>query len=146
MLTGPHLFALTGHRLIAVDGGSMAPTYLPGDIVITSPPTGDDLHVGRILVIGTPPDLYTHRVVEVRDRGATVVARLQGDANTVRDPGWIEQTDVHAIPTARLTGPAADALGAVSNPIGRGALVAGTAALLWWPRSSTRTRDRSTPR
>lgn len=130
IVAAPHLLTLTGHRIIAVDGGSMAPTYQPGDVLLTGPPTGDDLQVGRILVVGVPPTLYTHRVIDVRRSGdGAGEARLRGDANTTPDPGWVSQDDVFAIPVLHLAQPAATLVTAVTSTPGM-LVLAGIGAVL----------------
>lgn len=125
VLVTPMLMPLvTGHRLIAVDGGSMSPTFELGDVLVTSAPTGDDLEVGRIVVVGEPGSLYSHRVTEVEHPAAGGVrARLTGDANTVPDPGWVREADVFAIYQTHLAGiPAAIVRALITLP--------GTIALL----------------
>jgi signal peptidase len=119
VLVVPILMPLvTGHRVIVVDGGSMSPTFELGDVLLTSAPTGDDLEVGRIIVVGEAGTLYTHRVLEV-DRGAADVrARLQGDANSVPDPGWVRQDEVYAVYETHLTGVPAVLVRSVIAPPG----------------------------
>jgi signal peptidase I len=108
---------VTGHRLIVVDGASMSPTFEIGDVLLTAAPTGDDLEVGRIVVVGEPGALYTHRVLEVDRDGADVRARLQGDANTVPDPGWVHQREVFAVYETHVAGlPAVLLRGAITPP------------------------------
>jgi signal peptidase I len=69
------------YHAVAVKGGSMAPTILPGDlIVITRPP--DRIEPGMILTLEVDDAVVTHRVVEVRRDGTFVT---KGDANDVRD-------------------------------------------------------------
>jgi signal peptidase I len=69
------------YHAVAVKGGSMAPTILPGDlIVITRPP--ERIEPGMILTLEVDDAVVTHRVVEVRQDGTFVT---KGDANDVRD-------------------------------------------------------------
>jgi signal peptidase I len=69
------------YHVVAVEGGSMAPTIQPGDlIVITRPPAR--IEAGMILTLEVDGAVVTHRVVEVHDDGTYVT---QGDANTTRD-------------------------------------------------------------
>ena len=113
VLVAPMLAPLvTGHRLVVVDGGSMAPSFDAGDVLVTAAPSGHDLHVGAVLVIGTHESLYTHRVVEVDRAGDETRARLRGDANPVPDPGWVRQGDVYRLawrggPEPSVEGPVA---------------------------------------
>ena len=77
-------YGLIGNRwyhAVAVRGGSMAPTILPGDlIVITRPP--ERIEPGMVLTLEVDHAVVTHRVVEVRPDGTFVT---KGDANDVRD-------------------------------------------------------------
>lgn len=120
--------AVTGHRLVVVDGGSMSPTFEVGDVLLTAPPTGDDLHVGRILVVGAEGSVYTHRVVEVDADGAR--ARLRGDANDVADPGWVTQEDVYAVYVSHASGAAATVVRSVTTMPGNLVLLAIAVGLL----------------
>lgn len=136
---------VTGHRLIVVDGGSMRPTFDVGDVLVTAAPTGDDLAVGAILVIGRTGSLYTHRVVEVDPEQQR--ARLRGDANPVADPGWVAQSDVYAVYLDHLTGPFAQLVRAVTTLPGTLILLAvAIVLLLSGARDATRRRSRPSPR
>jgi signal peptidase I len=69
------------YHVLAVRGGSMAPTITAGDlIVITRPPAR--VEEGQVLTLQIDGAVVTHRVVEVRPDGTFVT---QGDANTSRD-------------------------------------------------------------
>jgi signal peptidase I len=69
------------YHVIAVQGSSMAPTIMSGDlIVITRPP--EEVEEGMVLTLQVDTVLVTHRVVGVRPDGSFMT---QGDANTVRD-------------------------------------------------------------
>lgn len=127
----PVAASLTGNRLVVVDGGSMQPTYHRGDVLWTRPPTPDDLRVGQIVVAGTPPHLYTHRVVEVDVTGAEPRARLKGDANSALDPSWIRPADLFAIPSVHIAGVPAMVVGALVSPFGIGILAVALVVLLW---------------
>ena len=131
VLVAPVLAPLvTGHRLVVVDGGSMSPSFVAGDVLVTAPPTGDDMHLGAVLVMGTQPSLYTHRVVEVDHAGDETRARLRGDANPVPDPGWVRQGDVYAVVVAALTGPVGHIVRVVTTVPGTIVLLAAAIALL----------------
>ncbi len=119
---------LTDRQLTVVDGGSMEPTLHRGDVLLTRPPTDDDLRAGRILVVGAPPDRYTHRVVEVDADGSRL--RLQGDANDVPDPTWVPRTEVEAVLVTTITGPAATLTRTMTGPPGTVLLLAVLAVLL----------------
>lgn len=130
--------AVTGHRVVLVDGGSMAPTYANGDVLITRAPSGADLELGTVVTVGVPPaHLRTHRVIDLADAGAI----LKGDANTVADPGRITEADVFAVPIFHITGLWAPIVRAVTFPV----TLAGLAILFLisalWPRRRTATRE-----
>jgi signal peptidase len=76
-----------GYRVFAVRSGSMAPTYLPGDLVIDEPaPT--TYAVGDVITFasfGGFAEVTTHRVVDVDER-----LRTKGDANTVVDTAQVD--------------------------------------------------------
>lgn len=147
VLIAPVLAPLvTGHRLIVVDGGSMSPSFGAGDVLVTVAPTGDDLHLGAVVVIGTRGSLYTHRVVEVEGAGENARARLQGDANSVPDPGWVRQGDVYAVVLTALTGAAGFAVRAVTTVPGTIVLlVVAIALLLTGARDAARRPRRPSP-
>jgi len=69
------------YHFVAVTGGSMAPTILPGDLLLlTRPPA--EVKAGMILTLQVDGAVVTHRVVQVDADGTFVT---QGDANDVRD-------------------------------------------------------------
>lgn len=141
VLVAPILMPLvSGHSLIVVDGGSMSPTFEVGDVLLTSPPTGADLEVGRIVVVGEPGTLYTHRVLEVDRDAVDVRARLQGDANTVPDPGWVHEREVFAVYETHMAGLPALLLRSVITPPGTLVLLAITVILLLIGASGTALR------
>lgn len=110
---------LAGLRLLVVDGASMAPTYRVGDIVVIGGPTGSDLTIGAVVLIGDGEDRYVHRVV-ARDGD---LATLQGDANEVADPAPVAQEDVAGVVLAHIGGTAAIVVNVTTSVAGRIALV-----------------------
>lgn len=124
----------------------MSPTFAAGDVLVTSAPTGDDLELGRILVIGAPGTLYAHRVVTVQDAaepsGAEPRARLQGDANNTPDPGWVTQGEVYAVYLTQLSGVAAWVVRAATTLPGTVILLA-VAVLLLLTGAGTEARQRA---
>lgn len=75
----------TGHQLLIVRSGSMAPTIQTGDAVVTRSTTAAAVRVGEVLTFTDPsqPDrLLTHRVRELRPHAVTMEFVTQGDANT----------------------------------------------------------------
>lgn len=118
LIAAPHLLNFSGRQVIIVDGGSMSPTYEAGDVLIVTPPTGDDLKVGKILLVGTPPTAYVHRVLEISEGDTETKALLQGDANSTPDPDWITQDQVTGIPTMHISGVPAQFLVGIMTPVG----------------------------
>ncbi len=69
------------YHVLGVEGGSMAPTILPGDlIVLVRPPAV--VEPGMILTLEVDGKVVTHRVVEVLSNGRFVT---KGDANNISD-------------------------------------------------------------
>jgi signal peptidase I len=135
-LLAPLVLGVAGVRVLVVDGGSMAPTYGVGDVLLVTPPSGTDLVAGEPVVVGEGATRYVHRVVEVDgDR-----ARLQGDANDAVDPGWVTQSDVTATVAVHVGGPAAALVVAAMSTEGRIALALALLFLLlvpFFPRRAT---------
>ena len=135
LLVVPMLLPLFGVRLLAVNGGSMAPTFQPGDAVLVVRAGEADLRVGAVLLVGDPPNAYVHRVIEVQTvspephdstaaNGAEGTrARLQGDANEVPDPGWVSAAEVTGRVAWHCGGAVAAVLTALTSLPGRVVLV-----------------------
>lgn len=132
----PQAMPLLGFRLIEIQGKSMAPIYEMGDLLLTTKPQGDEPQLGQILVVGNPPDIYTHRVVEVHHNGATVKARLQGDANSVPDPFLIEKQDIYAIPVKHYSNATAIFLKFITSRVGVLLIISAIIALVFIPRNN----------
>ncbi|MFT4211796.1 MAG: signal peptidase I [Microbacterium sp.] len=118
-LVVPIGISAVGAKLLVVDGGSMSPTYLVGDVVVVTPPTGDDLVVGDVVMVGDDEHRYVHRVVAV---GAGL-ATLKGDANDVADTAQVTQEQVDGVVAWHLGGAAGVAVAAAISVEGRIALV-----------------------
>lgn len=74
-------YDLAGHRLYAVQTGSMVPAHLPGDLVVAAPPA--DIALGDVLTFRSGGGgLTTHRVMAVNGDQLT----MKGDANETADP------------------------------------------------------------
>jgi signal peptidase len=78
-----------GYRGFAVRTGSMMPTHMPGDLVITKPPT--TFEVGDVITYKSAGEdgLTTHRVV-----GVGPELQTKGDANETPDVGAVDPDDV----------------------------------------------------
>lgn len=133
LIITPRALPPFGYHLIAIEGGSMSPTYVAGDVLIARAPTGEDLRAGVVVTVGDPGSLYTHRVMNVDASGA---AQLQGDANATADPRRVTEADVYAVPQARITGASAAAIILLSSSFGTIMLViiATAATAVLWPR------------
>ena len=107
-LIGPTVFKwVSGQQLVSVDGGSMAPTYLYGDIVLLTPPTGDDLVVDAVVTMRDETGVvYTHRIIAVDGAEATT----QGDANSSADVTKLVQRQVVGTVTGVVSQPVAGLL------------------------------------
>jgi len=120
LLVLPLVPSWLGGRLLVVDGGSMAPSYLRGDVLLIAAPTGDDLVLGAPVLVGDDDARYVHRVVEVDGEGGR--ARLRGDANATADPGWVTQDQVSGFIAGHVNGAPAVLLVAATSLPGRIAL------------------------
>jgi signal peptidase I len=135
-LIAPLVWGIWGARILVVDGGSMAPTYEVGDVLLVSAPRGDDLVVGDPVVIGHNENRYVHRVVEVDGD----LAQLRGDANNTNDPGWVSQSDVSGVVSIHFSRPGAALIVAATSPEGRVALGLALVFLLLIPFFPRRVR------
>ncbi len=79
------------YHVVRIDGGSMAPTIGPGDLIVVSGPPAH-IEVGQILVMTVGDEVVTHRVVALHPDGTFVT---QGDANRV-DDHW-DSSDVRVL-------------------------------------------------
>ncbi|MFD1714729.1 signal peptidase I [Amnibacterium flavum] len=81
-----------GRTVVAIDGGSMMPTFYRGSVVIDGPVADEDLAVGMMVTVKDPGGTYfTHRIVSIDAEGGL---HLKGDANefaddTVRTPDQV---------------------------------------------------------
>lgn len=87
----------TPYRLMVVLSGSMAPTLLAGDAVLTRAGV-TSLQEGDIVTFRRQGELVTHRVVEVQ--AGQLVTR--GDANNAPDPWPVAISDVEGVYVLRL--------------------------------------------
>lgn len=99
----------TGHRLLVVRSGSMSPTLLPGDLVVSRSCPAATLAPGRIVTFSAPGlggDLVTHRVVDVQRTGDTVAVETRGDANSGSEHWQVPASATLGCHVADLAGPA----------------------------------------
>ena len=85
-----------GYQTATMLTGSMAPSIVPGDIVVTTQQPVADVEVGDVISYHIPVEdhrVETHRVIEVlTNPDGTTAVRTQGDANEAADP-WIATLD-----------------------------------------------------
>lgn len=92
---------LLNRQLMVVNGGSMAPAFAAGDLVLTKPvrDSSPDVRSGDVVVILSSTGVQrAHRVVEVRrgESGETML-RTAGDANGNPDATWTSARDIGGI-------------------------------------------------
>lgn len=78
-------------RLLAIETGSMAPTFVRGTlVVIETVGSASDLHVGEIVAYNaaylSPNGPVVHRIIAIQFNGTQEVFTFKGDANPSPDP------------------------------------------------------------
>jgi len=108
LLGGLLAIQIFGFKLLAVQSGSMEPTFERGDLIVVRPSNIDEVELGEIVVFEEGRDvefLAAHRVVglvnlslTIRDSRTGEVAaqhsrllRTKGDANATEDPGLVDR-------------------------------------------------------
>lgn len=84
----------SGHRVLIVRSGSMAPAINTGDVVVTRMVDPTRVSVGDVVTFRDPSrssDLVTHRVVKRRIEGINVSFLTKGDANTGTERWSVDQ-------------------------------------------------------
>lgn len=69
------------YHVLSVYGGSMYPTFSPGDLIVITPPPAV-LQPGMVLTMEVNGNLVTHRLVRVNDDGSLIT---KGDRNSTVD-------------------------------------------------------------
>ncbi|MEQ6896260.1 S24/S26 family peptidase [Microbacterium sp. KR10-403] len=87
--------------------GSMEPTYMVGDVLVTAPAVGGDLVTGSVVGVNLDGIRYTHRVKEVHEDGT---ATTQGDANNVADLFKPSQKDLFGVVVNHIPQPFASTI------------------------------------
>jgi signal peptidase len=86
---------------------SMAPTFAPGDLILTKPEAATDVRVGQVVVLpvpGEPGQRYVHRIIKVEYEKGLPVVRTKGDANSAAEDYRLRITSdtvplvVHTVP------------------------------------------------
>lgn len=76
---------LTGHSVLVVTSGSMAPTIATGDAIVVRSVSPGTVRVGQVVTFRDPgrdQQLVTHRVTASRPAGDSMSFTTKGDANT----------------------------------------------------------------
>lgn len=88
---------LLGVRVYRITSGSMEPTIVAGETILTRSTAADDLVVGDIVTTQRRGSerTVTHRIVRMEVAGGERVLWLQGDANPNPDPAPYTVSQVH---------------------------------------------------
>jgi signal peptidase len=128
---GPHVL---GYRTMTMLTGSMSPGIDPGDVVVSTPVSVEDVEVGMVISYHIPIDdhrVVTHRVIEVQHTAdGTVSVRTQGDANSAPDPWTAVLSGDTAYQVQAVIPEIGTAITALRDPAVNKALVYGAPALL----------------
>lgn len=131
LAVGPRFF---GYQTATMLTGSMAPSIVPGDVVVTTVQPVAEVAVGDVISYHIPVEdhrVETHRVIEVitNPDGSTAV-RTKGDANEAADP-WIATLDGdHVYEQAFIVPGVGDIIRTLRAPVVSNALVYGAPAVL----------------
>lgn len=94
--------ALMGWQPDVILSGSMAPSIMPGDVVVSSPIKRTDVFPGRVLLMENPVrpgELLVHRVVGINDDSSIIT---RGDANQTADSTPVPLSAVRGAPRLRV--------------------------------------------
>ena len=69
-----------------VEGVSMQPTIVQGDLAVVQPVPISSVHVGDIVVYKDGLIDVIHRVIRISDSGGTIILTVKGDNNPSPDP------------------------------------------------------------
>ncbi|WP_191089695.1 signal peptidase I [Nesterenkonia ebinurensis] len=120
------------HRLVVVDGASMAPTYQVGDVILVGP-ADQDFEVGAVVTARGVGGLYTHRIVDVTEEDGQPVATTRGDANAYDDAAPLHPENVEGTVRFHTSQPWAGLIGITQSMPGRITLAALIAIVLLLP-------------
>ncbi|MGA1975407.1 MAG: signal peptidase I [Conexivisphaerales archaeon] len=72
-----------------VEGISMRPTIVNGDLAIVEPVNINTIHKGDIVVYRDGPIDVIHRVVNIEGSGSNIILTVKGDNNAYPDPAEV---------------------------------------------------------
>ncbi|MCE9623815.1 MAG: signal peptidase I [Actinomycetia bacterium] len=130
-------------RMITVQGHSMEPTYVTGDLVVLD--AGATPAIGKIIVFKIPDDepgaglLVVHRVIGIREDGTYIT---QGDNTQSADTFLVTRSDILGSPRFSIPH-GGQAIGLVSSPIGLALATGSLCTALLWPRKRDEDADAS---
>lgn|GEM_PF-1317170 len=105
VLAGGYLGVLAADRSrIVVRGWSMAPTLLPGDVVLTVPTGGRFLRPGQVVVLRDPAaadHLVIKRVADVAEGQVLLLGDDPGHSTDSRVWGWVPRRVVRRLVVVR---------------------------------------------
>lgn len=105
VLVGGYLGLLAADRSrIVIRGWSMAPTLLPGDVVLTLPTAGRLVRPGRVVVLRDPAEashLVVKRVHDVRDDEVFLLGDDPAHSTDGRSWGWLPRAAVRRLVLVR---------------------------------------------
>lgn len=102
LLTWSVLPAVIGWRPTVVLTGSMAPSILPGDVIVSAPATAVDALPGRVVLVDDPSSpgrLLVHRVLALQADGSLTT---KGDANPSPDSLPVPPSSLEGLPRLRV--------------------------------------------
>lgn len=84
--------SIMGNKFFSVLTGSMEPTIMTGDLIITKQVKPQQIKVGDIITFASPNsnNITTHRVIEVINENEDIKYITKGDANNTKDPSPVE--------------------------------------------------------
>ena len=131
LAVGPRFF---GYQAATMLTGSMAPSIVPGDVVVTTQQPVAEVTVGDVISYHIPVEdhrVETHRVVDViTNPDGTTAVRTKGDANEAVDP-WIATLDGdYVYEQAFIVPGVGDVIRALRTPMISNSLVYGAPAVL----------------
>ena len=82
-----------GNKFFTVLTGSMEPTIMTGDLIISKETPPNEIKEGDIITFGSlnSNNITTHRVKEVVNNNGKTEYVTQGDANNVKDPNNVPE-------------------------------------------------------